>query len=226
MEGVWTELLKRRRSDYKSSQEFRYPATPQMEWSPTVRALLRRAQMLHRNSASGNEREAKQIEAHAALVRVTDNYTWGTWSWNLPIQELALVAFFDLAFHFACSAARPVPRALAQKRRAHFLNMASRIRADVASLDGGFSQRLIDAAFAYEELADGAAPPPGHPLLVQRKRRSDERQTAFVIELAAAAAAIFGQRLYGTVAVVANVAFECDDWTGARVRKVTQRIRP
>jgi hypothetical protein len=171
-----------------------------------------------------NEREANKIENIARLNRFADTYTRGE---KLPIQELALVAFFSQVFDLACSDSRPVPRAFAQKKRAHYLGMASRIRTDVAGLDSRSDSRaLIDAAFAYEQLADKAAPPPGHPLLVQRKRRGDERQTAFVIELVDAATAIFGHALCGTIAIVANVAFDCENWTYPRVRKVAKGTRP
>ena len=100
--------------------------------------------------------------------------------------------------------------------------MADRIRTDVADLDLFSAEVLIEAAFAYEALADTAAPPPGHPLLVQRRRRGNERQIAFVRQLAEATKAIFGHSLYGTVATVANIAFEWDYWTDARVSKIAR----
>jgi hypothetical protein len=225
MERVWTELLKRKRSNYKKTEAFTHTASTSMDWSPTVRAQHQRVQTLRRTSGRDNEDEARKIEAYARLNRFGDTLTWG--GEKLPIQEHALVALFDQAFEFARTASRPVPRAAAKEKRAHYLDMASRIRADVGGLDSLSSrQALVDAAFAYEELADKAAPPPGHPLHVQRQGRGDERQTAFVLQLVDASRAIFGQSFYRTVAIVANVAFECDGWTGERVRKVTKRIRP
>jgi hypothetical protein len=142
------------------------------------------------------------------------------------MQERALVSFFSQAFEFARTDSRPVPRAVAEKKRAHYLDMADRIRTDVADLDLFSTEALVDAAFAYEALADKAAPPLGHPLQVQRRRRGDERQTAFVLQLVDGSTAIFGQPLYGIVAIMANVAFDCENWTDARVRKVTKSIRP
>jgi hypothetical protein len=231
MKGVWTELLKRKRFNYKSSEEFRYPATPRLDWSPEVRAKQRRVQTLRRTFSPINENEAKKLEVYAALNRFADVETWGR---ELPVQDRALVAFFDQAFEFARSNSSPVPRAVAQKKRAHYLEMASRIRADAEQHDpiqgvavvglagvGSVHARLplLEAALAYEELADKVAPPPGHPLLVGRKRRGDERQTGFVLELVDATRAIFDNALRGIVAIVANVAFECEYWTAERVRK-------
>jgi hypothetical protein len=223
MKVVWSELLKRRRSDYKSSNTFKYPATARMDWNPISREQLRRAQTLRGMSGTDNERQAHKIEMNVKLQWVAETAMFG--SKLRPIQELALVAFFDQAFEFARADSRPAPRAAAQKKRAHYLEMASQIRDDAAPLDWR-GQALIDAAFAYEELADKAAPPPGHPLHVQRQRRNDERHTAFVLQLVDASRTISGHSLYGTVAIVANVAFECDDWTDERVRKVTKRTRP
>lgn len=225
MRGVWTELRKRKRSNYKSSDTFKYPATADMDWDPKSRQMLRRAQTIRRMSDPNNNYEATKIEAFVKLQWAAETATWG--SQLPPMQERALVAFFSQAFELARTDSRPVPHAAAQKKRRHYLEMANRIRADVAGRDSHSDRRaLIDAAFAYEELADEVAPPPGHPLHVQRKRRGDERQTGFVLELVDALGAIFGQSFYRTVAIVANVAFECDGWTGERVRKVTKRIRP
>jgi hypothetical protein len=196
-----------------------------------VRARQRRVQTLRRMSSPVNEDEATKLELYAALYRFADVETWGQ---ELPIQNRALVAFFDQAFEFARSNSRPVSSAIAQKKRAHYLEMASRIRADAEQHDpievvgvvglagvGSVHVRLplLEAVLAYEELADKAAPPVGHPLLVGRKRRGNERQTGFVLELVDATTAIFGNALCGIVAIVANVAFECEYWTAERVRK-------
>jgi hypothetical protein len=237
MKAVWTELLKRKRSDdYKSSDTFKYPATARMDWNPGSREALRRAQTIRRMSGPGAERAANKIEMSVKLGWAGDKVIWEDSvlrpglrdgkSSELLIQERALVEFFSQAFDFARTDSRPVPRAVAQKKRAHYLDMADRIRTDVADRDLFSTEALVDAAFAYEALADAEAPPHGHPLQVQRRRRGDERQTAFVLQLVDASTAIFGQQLYGIVAIMANVAFDCENWTDARVRKVAKSIRP
>lgn len=175
-------------------------------------------------SGPDNEREAKKLELMVDFDWAAMNVSW-PYS-KLSTQEHALLAFFSQAFEFAGTNSRPIPRALAQQKRAHYRNMAYRIRTDVADLVSFSAEVLIEAAFAYEALADAAAPPPGHPLHVQRKRRGDERQTAFVLQLVDASRAIFDQPLYGIVSVVANVAFECRDWSDARVRKVIKGTHP
>jgi hypothetical protein len=218
MMGVWTELQKRKRSNYESSDAFKYPATDRIDWHAAEREQLRRAQSIRRMLGSDAERAAKRIETGA-------RFYWAAWTAstvisNLSLQDRALVAFFSQVFEFARVESRPVPQAIGRRKRAHYLEMAALIRHDVEALDSLSTEVLIDAAFAYEELADRAAPPPGHPLHVRRTPRGDERQIAFIRQLADATKAIFGHSLYGTVATVTNVAFECDDWTDARVSKL------
>jgi hypothetical protein len=224
MKRVWNELLKRKRFKHRSTEAFKYPTTSLKNWTSRVRAGRRRAQNLRRMSDPINEAEAKKVELCVATDELGQEHTWGGGE-KLPTQQLALVAFFDQAFKCARSNSRPVSRADAQAKRAHYLDMARRIRDDVARLDIR-SITLIDAAFEYEALADWAAPPPDDPLLVARTGRGDERQRGFVIELVTSAAAIFGSPLYGIVAIVTNVVFERKDWTGQRVRKIAERALP
>jgi hypothetical protein len=220
MRTVWTELLKRKRTNYKASDTFKHQPTDRIDWNVESRELLRRAQAIRGISGPDAGRAATEIEVGA-------KFFWAAWTATtaiseLSIQERALVALFVQAFEFARTESRPVPRAVARQRREHYLDMANRIRTDIVELDLFSNQVLTDAAFAYEALADTAAPPPGHPLHVQRRRRGNERQIAFVRQLAEATKAIFGHSLYGTVATVANVAFECDYWTDARVSKIAR----
>jgi hypothetical protein len=222
MKRVWTELQKRKRINYKSSEEYRYPATCPKKWSRTARVELRRARTLRYTRDPLDEHEAKKHEVYAKFYQAAESVTLRK---GLSTQEFALICFFEQAFELARNNPKPVPRAIAKKKRAHYLDMASRIREDVKHF-GLPNQDLIKAVFAYEELADRAAPPPGHPLLVDRKRQGDVRQTCFVIELVDATTAIFAMALHGIVAIVANVAFECDHWNAERVRKAAKPRPP
>jgi hypothetical protein len=234
MKPVWAELLKRKRVKYKSTEVFFHGAIdPPRNWSARARAQHRRAQALRDVPNSFKKNEAKRLEIYEAMNQIADIHTWGR---ELPIQERALVAFFDQVFEFARSDSSPVPRGVAQERRDYYLRMAACLREDAEQHDpiqgmevgiagvGSVRARLplIEAALVYEELADSAAPPPGHPLLVERTRRGDKRQIGFVIELVDATTAIFGKALCGIVAILANVAFDCKDWNAERVRKTTK----
>jgi hypothetical protein len=224
MKRVWSELLKRKRLNHRSTEAFKYPATSLKNWTSGARAGRRRVQNLRRMSDPINEAEANKVELCMAMYQVGQEHKWGSGE-KLPTQQLALVAFFDQAFECARSNSRPVSRADAQAKRAHYLNMARRIRDDVKQQEIR-SITLIDAAFEYDGLADKAAPPRDDPLLVERTGRGDERQRGFVIKLVTSAAEIFGSPLYGIVAIVTNVVFERKDWTGQRVRKIAEHALP
>jgi hypothetical protein len=102
-------------------------------------------------SDPNNNYEASKIEQRVKLQWAAETATLG--SQLPPMQERALVAFFSQAFELARTDSRPVPHAAAQKKRRHYLEMANRIRADVAGRDSHSDRRaLIDAAFAWPDL--------------------------------------------------------------------------
>ncbi len=101
--------------------------------------------------------------------------------------------------------------------------MAKTIRADAAQnqrMRGYFDHRLLDAALAYEELADDAVGSLGTIVLVSRKPRSEPRLKGFVMALASTTKVLFGVPLCGTVATLTNVALNRSDVTGDKVRKM------
>ena len=106
--------------------------------------------------------------------------------------------------------------------------MADQIRADASEQDrlNRHEARLWEAVFAYEELADAAAPPPGSPLLVERQHRNDQWMQGLVFALADTTSHVFGVPLCGTVATVANVVLGRDDLTAEIVRKMLPRTPP
>jgi hypothetical protein len=222
MTQVWMELLKKKRLNHASTENFKYPPTSETNWSANARAIFRRAQRVERKLSPADKLWAKKLKAYAAMIGYAESLTWEK---QLPIQERALVALFDRIFELARSESVPVSRPVADEKRSHMLEMAKLIRTDAAASSERFGP-LIDAAIAYEGDADRKAPPEGEPLFVHRQRRGDERQTAFVLQLVEATTAIFGQPLYGIVSIVTNVAFDCRDWTDARVRKGTKRTNP
>jgi hypothetical protein len=232
MQRVWGELQKRKRDpDYKSTEAFMYSATSSENWSEGARAAIRRSQKLIKIGGQSNQREAKRLELIARLSEFKETdmlFPWHVGRKELPRQDLALVFFLQQALELSRQFRRPVTRAEARKKRQHYLDMARRIRDDV-ELDPSYSSTqeiLLNAAFAYDELADQAGPSDGNPLLVDRKRKGDERQNGFVIRFAAMTKAVFGSPLYGVVATVANVAFNCEVWTDLKVRKLAAHTLP
>jgi hypothetical protein len=227
MEQVWSELQRRKRqADYSRTETFLHPATSRESWSPEARANALRAQKLLQEGGSNNEHEAKKLELIARLNEFAEKSEAG--SNTLTSQNLALVFVLQQALKFSQQQLRPVPKIEADQKRKHYLQMARRIRADLALRKpySSATTRLSDAAFAYEELADQAAPPPGDPLLVTRQRRGDKHQNGFVIALVGTTTAVFGSPLYGVVATMTNVAFGCSHWTDAKVRKMAAHTLP
>ena len=118
MRTVWTELLKRKRSNYESSDTFKYPATERIDWELRLRNRLRSAEAIRQISNPHAERAAKRIAVSA-------KFHWAAWTATTAISELSmqergLVSFFSQAFEFARSESRPVPHAVARRKRAHY----------------------------------------------------------------------------------------------------------
>src|SRR5262249_50292192 len=115
-------------------------------------------------------------------------------------QEEGLIFLFCSAFKFAQETPQSVSLAEARKSARRFRSMAKTIRADAAKsqrMHGYFSDRLRDAAFAYEELAEDPVRSFGGTLLVRRKTRRDARLRGFIIALASTTKVIFGASLFG-----------------------------
>jgi hypothetical protein len=226
MERVWSELLKRKRLQHKRTKDFLHPASPfdppNSSWTPAARSLRGRAAELQQAGDWRSIQEAKRLEASARVshfLEMASLFPWYPERLDWPAQDLALAFVFHQAFELGLRTPRSTPSAEARKLRRRYLDFAKRIRCDAAE-HSSTADELMAAAFAYEMLADQAAPPPGDPLLVERKHRSDVVWTGFVLALVSTTGAVFGKPLYGTVATIANVVFERRDITGERVRKL------
>ena len=228
MKGVWAELLKRKRADYRTPAGFFYPASSELQtfWSPEARSRLRRADAIRSLGDGKSSAEANKLETWALLEEFAGTaclFPRSEGQPEIPRQELALAFLFQQAFALARQKPRPVSQTEAQAARSHYLKMAKQVFADNTEqqrLRGFPDERLSSAVSAYMELADGVAPAPGSPLLVKRKHGRNEFIKGFVMELASTTKAIFGAPLFGTVATFANVALNQDDLTGEQVRKL------
>jgi hypothetical protein len=229
MKNVWNELQRRKRQDYERTEAFVHPAS-QTSWTSQATSGRRRAVQLRKLGGSENAAEADRLELSAAAAEVGVRmllFPWHRGRPELPLQDLSMAFLFDQAFTFGRQNIRPVPIREANNTRRRFLKMAEQIRADAAEqerLKRYVDRRLWGAAFAYEELADAAAPPPGSPLLVERQHRNNQRMQGFVMALAGTTSQVFGAPLCGTVATVANVVLGRDDLTAEKVRKMLPRV--
>jgi hypothetical protein len=184
------------------------------------------AEKLRQRGGFRNKSEANRLEAWAAMAELGEVdriFPFYQGHPELSTQDLALAFFFDQAFELGQRNIRLLPISEVRKQRDHYLWMAQQLRVDAVEQERlGFYEghRMLDAAFAYEELASAARPPPGNSLLVARQLRGDARLKGFVIALGDITKNVFGTPLYGTIASTANVVFSRDDLTADAVRKM------
>ena len=219
MKKVWDELLKKKRSNYGKTEQYVHPAASyhgsKRLWSFAARSLQSRADE-HRKRGEGLEADRVQLRAILVEMEVPNIFNRLHPAKFAP-QEEGLIFLFYTAFTFAQETPQSVAVAEARKAARRFRAMAETIRADVAQK---FDHRLLDAAFAYEELADDAVGSLGTIVFVSRRPRSEPRLKGFVMALASTTKVLFGVPLCGTVATLTNVALNRSDVTGDKVRKM------
>jgi hypothetical protein len=226
MKRVWDELLKKKRLKDRKTEQYLHPTATsdggKRFWSFRARSLQSRAEELRKR---GEGREADRVQVRATLVEMeVPNIFSRLQRAKFEPQEQGLIFLFYTAFKFAQETPQSVSVAEERKAAGRFRAMAKTIRADVAAqkqrMSGYFDHRLLDAACAYEELADDAVGSLGTVVLVSRKARSEPRLKGFVMALASTTNVLFGVPLYRTVATVTNVALNRSDVTGDKVRKM------
>jgi len=225
MKRVWDELLKKKRLKGRKTEQYVHPTATsdggERFVSFRARSLQSRAEELRKR---GEGREADRVQVRAILVEMeVPNIFFRLQPAKFEPQEQRLIFLFYTAFKFAQETPQSVSVAEERKAARRFRAMAKTIRADAAEeqrVRGYFDHRLLDAAFAYEELADDAVGPLGTAVLVSRKPRSEPRLKGFVMALASTTQVLFGAPLCGTVATLTNVALERSDITDDKVRKI------
>ena len=225
MKRVWDELLKKKRLKGRKTEQYVHPTATsdggERFVSFRARSLQSRAEELRKR---GEGREADRVQVRATLVEMeVPNIFSRLQRAKFEPQEQGLIFLFYTAFKFAQETPQSVSVAEERKAARRFRAMAKTIRADAAEeqrVRGYFDHRLLDAAFAYEELADDAVGPLGTAVLVSRKPRSEPRLKGFVMALASTTQVLFGAPLCGTVATLTNVALERSDITDDKVRKI------
>ena len=226
MKRVWDELLKKKRSNYGKTEQYVHPVGSyhgsKRFRSFAARSLQSRAEERRKR---GEGREADRAQTRAILREMeVPNIFSPLHPAKFAPQEQGLIFLFYTGFKFAQETPQSVAVAEARKAARRFRAMAKTIRADVAAqkqrMSGYFDHRLLDAACAYEELADDAVGSLGTVVLVSRKARSEPRLKGFVMALASTTNVLFGVPLYRTVATLTNVSLNRSEVTGDKVRKM------
>src|SRR5262249_50330461 len=221
---VWDELLKKKRLKDRKTEQYVHPTATydggKRFWSFPARSLQSHAEELRKR---GEGPEADRVQARAILVEIeVPNIFSRLQPAKFEPQEQGLIFLFYTAFKFAQETPQSVSVAEERKAARRFRAMAKTIRADAAEeqrVRGYFDHRLLDAAFAYEELADDAVGPLGTAVLVRRKPRSEPRLKGFFVALGPPPQFFLGPRLCGTVATLTNVPLERSDLRDEKVQK-------
>jgi hypothetical protein len=223
MKRVWNELLRRQRTNYRTTDAFVHPARsrPKTFWTPEARAHLRRGDLIR--SLGGDERTAAIKPDSLALLAEFAGTACLLPGYEGPLddQQRALAFLFHQVFTLARHKPRAVSQTDARAERNQYFEMAKQIITDNTEwrrLRGYSDERLARAASAYLERADEVAPGPASPLLVNRKHGRNESIKGFVLELAATTKNIFGASLLRTVATLTHVALGREDITTGQVR--------
>ena len=203
MQRVWKELSRRSGGVAAFHSDYAHPAQPA-------------AVLGARNSVSARlfiqrlpDRDKIQHQAMVDLFTEAANF----FSWN----------------HAGIRGPRTRTKASIDGEVRGFETLARRLRVDADELRrlgaARFVSSLEQAADDCEMQARFRKPWDDDPFIVARqsKRLGDDWQRGFIIDMAGRCKAMFGKRMLGVVAIMANVAFERTDLTEDRIRGVFPR---
>jgi hypothetical protein len=219
MDLVWGELYKQKRdSEYQTTEEFLYPArVTNASW-----AAIHRQQAVELRKIGGklNESEARLLEAEATLEEGAEDAPTDRWS----EQDRAVQTFLSHACHSAVDI-QPVFLADIQDKLGKLGKVSASLREQAKVLKslglGRDARKLGEIAADCDDEAWNLEPnKPGadDPWIITR-RRADPKVRTFVADLSIQTQLLFGNALLGTLATVANVVFNRNDMTDAKVRE-------
>jgi hypothetical protein len=220
MKLVWEELYKKSRDDkYQTTEEFFYPArVTSASWAAIHR---QQACELRKTGGEANEREARLLEAEATLEESAEDSPTDT-GWSE--QDRAVQLFLYQACHSALDI-HPVFLADIQAKVKELCKISENLREQAAILQsfgmGRNARKLGEIAADCDDEAwnlEPNKPRADDPWIITRNR-GDSNVRTFVADLSISTQSLFGSALSGTLATTANVVFNRNDMTGARVRE-------
>jgi hypothetical protein len=217
MKLVWGELYKKKRdSKYQTTEEFLYPArVTSASWAAIHRRQLRKI------GGKLNESEDRLLEAEGTFEESAADFPTDTrWS----EQDRAVQIFLYHACHSAVDI-QPVFLADIQDKLGKLGKVSASLREQAKVLKslglGRDARKLGEIAADCDDEAWNLEPnKPGadDPWIITR-RRADPKVRTFVADLSIQTQLLFGNALLGTLATVANVVFNRNDMTDAKVRE-------
>jgi hypothetical protein len=224
MQAVWQLLTSKKRDEkYQSTDVFSYPAVTLRSRAENLR---RQARELRKKGGESNEIGADSLEseanaawnAHAKAEEVVPAFANYSAS---RAQDFALARLFD----FACRAAIDIEPTYSSdvkakmKRAAAVCSTLGKQQIELVEI-GLYDEagKLDDIIEACADLVDLQLDSilDGDPLIISRKR-ADPKIRTYVAQLAELSCELFGTPLHGTLATIANVAFDCETVTRAMV---------
>jgi hypothetical protein len=205
MRGVWSELNKRERDDYRKTDRPVYQATLPSAASSLLDLSVAIEKQAARERGFGRAEQADKFERAASLVKSLDRFSVRHVPSAEMRHEMALVALFI----FAIARFVQKPETVTERE----------LNAIVATEQ---AKGRDDVAAAYEALAQD----PIESRFIVKRRRTDPRVEAYVESLALECRKLFGQDLYGVVATITNVVFDQHDMTDARIRTILRARTP
>jgi hypothetical protein len=225
MRAVWQRLYSKKRDEkYRSTDVFVYPAITLKSRAANLR---RQAHDLREKGGESNEIEADCLdsEANAAMnaQAKAEEALPGFANYSASVAQDSAVARF---FEYACRAAIDItPTYLSdiEARLAKTGAISLALREQKAEL---FELELWDEADKLGEIIEqcddlvelqSESIQSGDPIIISRKR-GDPKLRSYVVQLYELGFALFGTPLYGTLATMANVVFDCKTVTRQMVQ--------
>jgi hypothetical protein len=218
MKAVWTELYRRKRIKYESTEEFLHPARVTNRWSAAEHR--RQAAELRRRGGEANESEASLLEAEADVEEDLDvstiNQRWSE-------QDRGAQLFLRQACISAIEI-NPIYLTELQDNATKLLQIATNLRQHSGVLLSlgleAEARSLKMVAFgcdrnARDLIVDLATDDPW----VISRNRGDLKLRTYIVDLSISTKSIFGTPHYGTLATVASVVFG-SEITADKVREL------
>jgi hypothetical protein len=225
MQAVWQLLYSKKRDEkYKSTDVFAYPV---LTLKSKAENLRRQASEILKNGGKSGEIDADWLDAeanaawdaHAKAEKAFPGLANDTQS---QLQDRGVVRFFD----YACRSALNITPSFLSDIEWDLKRVSAVCAALRVQKTELFELGLWDEAAKLREIIEQCehlldlqleSIHSDDPIIIARKRGDPEIRT-YVVQLYELGFALFGTPLYGTLATIANVVFNCETVTGPMVR--------
>jgi hypothetical protein len=226
MKRVWYELYKKKRLNHRPTDEFWHPV--RVTQASQAAASRKRAIELRKSGGVHNNREADHLEAEATAL---EGEPGPAFDQRYTEQDRGAQLFFYHAYRAALDL-KPVLFSDLKANANTLKALADRLRKEAEILRSFEMERevrkLNEVASDCDDRVWNIDPDnlePGDDLWIVRRQKGDVQLRTFVASLSIPTVSLFDDYLYGTIAIVANVALGRDDVRPSKVREIL-RVHP